>query len=171
MGSQYEFLSRYCLQEVLDDVEMSVEDSPTGFLPKLIQPCVVSVNKDDYTYYKIDAKYEGKDGYTLFKYFSFPILFITKLDMQEIVIKEGFEELIEHTWFCHNPQKHGVNYEPCGVCHPCMDVMSAGMGRRMTLRSKTRYYFRVRSRVKKLSRRYPKFFPFVRKWKRKLLKK
>ncbi len=162
LGSQYDFITRYCVQEGIDNIEMSVEDSPTGHLPKLIQSRVVEVNENKYLNYELDTKYVGTDVYTLFKYFRYPILFITKLDMQEIVIKEGFGDLMKHTWFCHNPQKHGVNYEPCGVCHPCMDVMSAGMGRRMTLRSKTRYYFRVRSRVKKLSQRYPKFFAFVK---------
>ncbi len=171
LGSQYDFITRYCVQEGLDDVEMSVEHSPTGHLHEVIQPRVVEVNKNGHTYYKVDAKYEGTDVYTLFKYFSYPILFMNKHDMQEIVIKEGFEELMYLTWFCHNPQRYGANYDPCGVCHPCIDVMTAGMGSRMPLRSKIRYYFRVRSRVNKLSRRYPKFFAFVRKWKRKLLKK
>ena len=170
LGSQYEFLANYCQQNGLDHLEISAEDGPAVILSKLLQHIVVQVNEGDYLNYELDVKHDGTDVYTLFKYFRYPILFITKLDMQEIVKKEGFEDLTELTWFCHNPQKQGMNYEPCGVCNPCIEVISAGMGRRIPLRSGIRYYFRIRSRVNKLSRKYPKFFAFVRQWK-KLLKR
>ncbi len=169
LGSQYEFLANYCLQEGLDHLEIAAEDGPAVILAKLLQSFVVQVNAGNYPNYELDVKYDGTDVYTLFKYFRYPILFTTKLEMQEIVTKEKLEDLMDLTWFCHNPQMRSANYEPCGVCNPCIEVISAGMGRRMPLRSKIRYYFRVRSRVKKLSRRYPKFFDFIRKWKRKLL--
>ncbi len=170
LGSQYEFLARYCLQEGIDHIEIAVEKGPAVLLFNVIQSFVIEVTKDNYINYEIDNKYAGTDIYSLLKYFRYPILFITKLDMQETVIKERFQDLMELTWFCHNPQKHGTNYEPCGVCNPCIEVMSSGMGRRMTLRSKIRYYFRCRARIKKLSRKYPNFFAFVRHWKKKLLK-
>ena len=195
LGIQYEFLARYCVQEGNDNIEMSIEDGPTvplitsqqSFVDKadqdndsnygltnvytLLQSFAIKIDQDNYSNYRLDAKYEGTDVYTLFKYFRYPILFITKLDMQDIAIKEEFEDLMELTWFCHHPLKRGNHYEPCGTCYPCRLIMEVGMRRRMPLRSKIRYYFRVRSRMEKLSRKYPKFFAFARKWKRKLLKK
>lgn len=170
LGFQNDFLARYCLQERLEYIEMSVEDSPVGLFHILIQSHSIEVNENGYTNYKIDSKYAGTDVYNLFKYFRYPILFITKLDMKGIAIKEEFEDLMDITWFCHDPQKHGTDYEGCGVCVPCIEVMSAGMENRMPLRSKIRYYFRVYPRIEKLSRRYPNFFAFSRRWKRKLLK-
>lgn len=169
LGTQYEFMARFCMQEGIDNVELSVENSPTGFLPKLIRSHVTEVNHDDHLYYKIDDNIENIKIYTLFKYFLFPILSITKLDMKDIAEKEGFIDLMELTWFCHNPRKYGDKYEPCGVCHPCIDVMAAGMGRRMPLRSKIRYYFRVHDRVMALLHKCPKLFTFVRKRKQQLV--
>ena len=170
LGTQYEFLTRFCVQEGIDNIEISVENSPSGFLPKIIRSRVIEVNHDDHLYYKLDDKYEGTEVYTLLKYYLFPILDITKLDMKEIAEKEGFIDLLELTWFCHNPQKHGDRYEPCGVCHPCTDVMASGMEERMPLRSKIRYYFRVHGRVKIFLSRHPAMYNFAKKCKRRLLK-
>lgn len=170
LGCQNDFLARYCLQEDMEHMEMSVEDSPVGLFHILIQSHSIKVNEGNYTNYEIDSKYTGTDVHTLFKYFRYPILFITKLDMQKIAIKEGFEDLMDLTWFCHNPQKYGTDYEGCGVCVPCIEVMSAGMENRMSLRSKIRYYFRIHLRIEKLSRIYPNLFAFFLLWKRKLLK-
>lgn len=171
LGVQYEFLARYCAQEGLEHLEIAVENGPAVILAKLLQSYVVKVNEEKYPNYEIDSKYDGTDVHTLLKYFRYPILFITKLDMQEIGIKEEFADIMELTWFCHNPQKYGASFQPCGVCNPCIGLMSAGMGSRMALRSKIRYYSRVRSRMEKLLQKYPNLFALVRQLKRKLLKK
>lgn len=169
LGLQYEFLARYCVQEGLDHLEIAVEKGPAVTITKLLESSVVKVNEDNYPNFELDSKYDGTDVYTLLKYFRYPILSITKLDMQEIAIKEEFADIMEITWFCHNPQKSGANSQPCGICNPCRGVMSAGMENRMPLRSKIRYYLSVRSRVEKLLRKYPNILALVRQWKRKLL--
>ena len=106
MGSQYDVHARYCAQEGLDNLEITAESGSAVILAKLLQSFVVKVNEENYPNYELDIKYEGTDVYALFKYFSYPILFITKLDMQEIVKKESFEDFMDITWFCHNPRKH-----------------------------------------------------------------
>jgi len=123
LGSQYDFLARFCWQESLDNVEMSVEASSTSSAGKLLNSYIIEVKEDNISYYQVDDSYEGTNAYILFRYYRFPILSITKLDIQKIVKKEGFDELMNLTLFCHNPRNQDSNYVPCGVCNPCIDVM------------------------------------------------
>jgi 7-cyano-7-deazaguanine synthase len=51
----------------------------------------------------------------LFKYWSFPVLHVTKAQMADIARENGFYDLLVQRWFCHRP----VLRKPCGRCHPC----------------------------------------------------
>jgi hypothetical protein len=53
---------------------------------------------------------------TIFRYFSFPTLHLTKSEMLAASRELGFEHIVRQTWFCHNP----IGGRPCGCCNPCM---------------------------------------------------
>lgn len=51
----------------------------------------------------------------LLKYWSFPVMHLTKEDMGQIAAQEGFLDLLRLRWFCHDP----VGEKACGRCRPC----------------------------------------------------
>lgn len=59
--------------------------------------------------------------------FRYPIFHLTKRDMENRAREGGFLDILEHTWFCHNP-KDG---QPCGECNPCHCTIEQGLGRRI----------------------------------------
>lgn len=68
-------------------------------------------------YYKLKPEV-GKDRYTLFKDYCFPVEVAerTKQQMVDDLKAWGAFDIAENTWFCHYPRKNG---EPCGFCKPC----------------------------------------------------
>jgi len=103
---QYQMLARYCKQERLDSVELSVLSSET------------------FEYFKSNT--------TIFKYFEFPILGLTKPQMAKVSKERGWTEYMNMTWFCRRPRKG----KACGICGPCSDAVIAGVGWRLPLRAR-----------------------------------
>ena len=66
----------------------------------------------------------------------FPLINITKAEMEIIAIENGFINILEKTWFCHFP-KFG---KPCGICFPCQLMMLNKLYNRMPLISRIRYH-------------------------------
>src|SRR5690606_27828699 len=64
----------------------------------------------------------------LFAAFRFPLVKLTKLEMAEIARDMAFEDLLELTWFCHQPTRVG---SPCGRCNPCKYTIKNGLQRRV----------------------------------------
>ena len=56
--------------------------------------------------------------------------------MQVTVRQEGFEELMNLTWFCRRPRP---GFRPCGVCYPCRYVLESGLERDFPLASRVRF--------------------------------
>jgi len=75
----------------------------------------------------VDEKFLDTDEYTIFGRFSFPILNLTKLDMNRLARERGWQEIMLQTWFCHRPVKD----KPCGRCNPCRYTVEEGMGFRI----------------------------------------
>lgn len=163
IGSQYEFIARFCDEIGINNMELSVEIG--GNSEKFLKPYLTQSETEKDIVYVIDSKYAGFDIHVLFKYFKLPIFYLSKMDMENIAINENFVDILDLTWFCHNPT---ANFKPCGVCTPCVDAMKRGMTRRMPISSQIRYYFRIRSRLRNLSWKYPKFYKFMRKWKKRI---
>jgi hypothetical protein len=51
----------------------------------------------------------------LFRYWSFPVLHLTKAQMRDLAQEHGFLDLLLQRWFCFTP----VAGRPCGLCRPC----------------------------------------------------
>ncbi len=73
----------------------------------------------------------------VFRYFEFPLLQMTKPEMEKAASKYGFGDILEATWFCHTPIS---GPRPCGVCKPCRYTIADGMGRRVGWRGMIRFY-------------------------------
>jgi hypothetical protein len=65
----------------------------------------------------------------MFKYFRFPIIEWSKLEMQTIAKQNNFHDIMEHTWFCHSPKSQ----QPCGICNPCRIAIKEGMWKSIPL--------------------------------------
>jgi hypothetical protein len=118
LGIQYEWLARLAKAENVD-LELSIhsEDKFTEFLGGRTV---------------VDAQGARRASPAaqnpVFKKFLFPLLGVSKLDMQEKGAAHGFSDIQEMTWFCHTPLLDG---EPCGFCNPCTFTREEGMGRRV----------------------------------------
>ncbi|MFD1037207.1 7-cyano-7-deazaguanine synthase [Virgibacillus byunsanensis] len=121
LGDQHDWLARYTDYMNIDGLEISVhvDDNAANFL------------KDDVELmegtYKL-KKNPSDPGLKLFARYHFPLLNMTKLDMEKAAKKSGFQHIMEQTWFCHNPKKDGT---ACGLCNPCNYTREEGLGRRV----------------------------------------
>lgn len=103
LGGQYVWLASLARQENLANLELCVHID------------------DQY------VKFLDDPDFSAFQIFSLPILQVSKLDMQDYAQKHGFSDLMELTWFCHEPKRG----RPCGLCNPCRYTREEGMGRRV----------------------------------------
>lgn len=124
LGGQYEWLARYTDSLGINDLELSVHVGGTveGFIKDDIE--LIQNEHDSFYILKDIPSYEDLN---LFGYFHFPLLGMTKLDMQEQSIASGFNHIMEETWFCHIP----INGQPCGMCNPCKQTRELGLGNRV----------------------------------------
>lgn len=120
LGIQYEWLAGFCKQNRISSFQMCIHwiDPIKGFA----EPMRGSVH------YHIPKKHGSTDEYALFRYFTFPIINLPKAEMDVISRKHGWSEIMEMTWFCHNPTAEG---EPCGDCSPCRYAIDNDMGWRV----------------------------------------
>ncbi len=57
----------------------------------------------------------GSPESALFRYWSFPVLHVTKPEMAEVAREHGFLDVLLQRWFCQSP----LLGRACGVCRPC----------------------------------------------------
>jgi len=74
-----------------------------------------------------------------FKSFAFPVIDISKTDMDDIAREKGWEEIMYLTNFCRRPPK----VKPCGVCGPCADAVIRGMGFRLPFWSRMKAHLLI----------------------------
>jgi hypothetical protein len=55
------------------------------------------------------------EGAELFRFWSFPLLEVSKAEMAERAAERGFLDLLRRRWFCFTP----LGNRPCGACRPC----------------------------------------------------
>lgn len=145
MGSQYEWLGRYAEENGINNFELCIhqDDKASFFLDNHVEKH--KDNNDD-CYHLKDSEV-GTD-LDLFKYYNFPILELTKTDMQEDARRHGFDAIMEETWFCFNPTWRST---PCGNCNPCKYTKEEGLGRRVPIGILAKYnrienlvYYRIK---------------------------
>ena len=128
IGSQYEWLARYCKQHGIDDMELCIhrDDQAHGVLA-MLAPSVEPQQVGDRTVLRIAAEGTPESEYALFGYFQFPVFRINKLEMAEIAREHDWMGLMNMTWFCHRPKRG----KPCGRCRPCLYAVAEGLGWRI----------------------------------------
>jgi hypothetical protein len=129
LGRQYDWLARYAKWRNLTDLELSVhvDDKAHYFLKGRVEQTPLGA-------YRLRPGVIG-DG-ELFTRFEFPILEYSKTQMRDLARNHGFIEILEKSWFCHQP-KNGV---PCGTCSPCIYTIKEGMAYRLPTKSMFRYH-------------------------------
>lgn len=143
LGDQYEWLARYAEQAGIRDLELSIhqDDKARKFVAHYV------TGEDAKEDFRLKEEHLHSD-LALFKYFRFPILNLTKLDMEHTAVKHDFLDIMNQTWFCHYPR----NGKPCGLCTPCSATIEEGLRRRLPLSSQLRYFihFTVKPPLRKL---------------------
>ncbi|MBN1332816.1 MAG: hypothetical protein JW971_03545 [Synergistales bacterium] len=133
LGIQYEWLARFAEHQQFEECEMALEKGPElAGLDLLLDGNIEfdSCHEPDGAWRIAEALLET--DLSLFRDFSFPILGITKSEMHQIAHEKGFSELMDLTWFCHNPWWN----RPCGICRPCSTVIKEGMHYRIPLKGR-----------------------------------
>lgn len=125
LGSQYEWLARLTYQERLSAFELGVEKRGSrvhGMLWGNVEP-VLGVGGRTF---RLKAEVSDPD-LELFRNFEFPVLHLTKSDLRQRAEARGWADLMNMTWFCHEPRAG----KPCGMCTPCMVALEEGFGERI----------------------------------------
>jgi hypothetical protein len=140
LGGQYEWLARLVQQYKIVGLELCIhlDDKAYGFIKEDVQ--LVESQKGQ-SYWTLVPAAENSN-LSIFQHYRFPVLKLTKLQMQAQAQQSGFLPIMEHTWFCFTP----VKGKPCGVCNPCRYTIEEGMGHRLPRQAINRYH------VKKLTR-------------------
>lgn len=126
MGSQYDWLARFCAQNGIDDMELCIHRDDKAHA--VVEPFVYEHrDPDGRPSWRLDRRHRGVDEYTVFGRFSFPLFATSKLEMEAVAAAEGWQELMDMTWFCHTP----AGGKPCGICAPCLYTIEEGLGRRI----------------------------------------
>lgn len=124
IGSQYDWLARFCMQQGISDLQLCIHKDDKAHA--VIADKVIRAANSDSTFI-MNAIYSDTDEYAVFKYFSFPLLNLTKVEMEEISRTRSWSEIMAKTWFCYNPKRG----QPCGVCYPCLYTLEEGLGWRI----------------------------------------
>lgn len=130
-GIQLNWMANFCAWKNIYGIEVSSHKHPK---PAPYQRIIFNdVENYDYTLNKDSI------AYPVAKWFSFPIVGLTKLDMLAYARKHNFVHILEKTWFCFKP----VRNKPCGLCHPCKVAIEQGrnikFARFRNLRKVSRY--------------------------------
>lgn len=133
IGDQYDWLARYADVYEAAPVEMAIHHG--GEIYEALKRCADSDELGRYV-----VRSDAEDMHTVFKYFRFPLLDITKGEMREEVANRGRLGIQELAWFCHLPR---ANDTPCGSCSACRQVLKGGMGYRIPFSQRIQGRFKL----------------------------
>ena len=126
IGSQYAWLPAFCKQHAIADMELGVHvDDKVQALLRLY--VMAFEHPAGYSSIRVDPRHAGYAEFRLFRYFSFPLFHIDKVEMGRQAEAEGWGAIMDMTWFCHTP----VRGAPCGFCAPCVYTIEEGLARRV----------------------------------------
>lgn len=135
LGEQYDWLARFVKQFDLAGLELCVhvDDKAHTFLRGHVVAIPGAGSRETW----VLRQEAAASDIALFAPFRFPVLTLTKTEMQRIAAERGFDHIMEQTWFCFTP----VRNRPCGVCNPCQYAIQEGMGHRMPRAARIRHFF------------------------------
>ena len=133
LGVQYEYLARYADEHKLNDLELGVEHG-RFFIYDLVTEFFEEDNSVSSSTMKL--RDDAPDDVLFLKYFSFPLINMSKKDMEKVSSERGFQHIMDMTWFCYRPI---ANKWPCGTCHPCELTIEPGLSHRIGWRGLWRH--------------------------------
>ena len=164
VGIQYDWAARFAHAEGLSEIEVSLIGG--GHMFHVFEPYLDRRDIENDVVCEIGKTFEGTDIYRVFKYFRFPLIFMTKKEMFEKAEHHGFMEFMLMTRFCHTPRSDG---SPCGVCIPCGIAIECGLGWRLSRGSRARFHLkRLYRKGRGILEHYPRVFVRGQKIARKL---
>lgn len=128
LARQYDWLARYAKSKNLTGLELSVERDEYEKQDGIDVSLLLRANVERTPSGSYRIKQGAAGDAELFARFEFPIREYTKVKMRDVAKHHGFLEILEKSWFCHEP----INGKPCGMCKPCVNVVAQGMGYRLT---------------------------------------
>jgi len=129
IGSQYEWLARFAKQWNITNLELCIELGKRA--PNTLVNLLSKYVGNDSRMKPLDKNNDA----SIFSFFRFPLLKMSKNDMKRIAAEKDFLDILEKTWFCHKPWHN----KPCGICVPCDLVIKEGFGYRMPKISRLRH--------------------------------
>jgi len=142
LGTQYPVLAKFALMHGLNDVELSIAMTDTWTSRHLRDACIRVDDPIIGEYRVLKPDTDSDAPISLFRYFTFPTLHISKEDMMRVSRENDMLDILDKSWFCHTP----YNGKPCGVCSPCLLAVDEGMNFRLPLIA------RIRSKAPRLSK-------------------
>lgn len=122
LGGQYRYLGTF--SKMYPGIELSVHNDDKAIMVIKKYGALRKVRDETIgEYYVIDESSAHNDFITLFENYNFPLVGYTKKKMKEEYIANGFEEVMNRTWFCHTP----IGGKPCGKCMACKGTIEQGM--------------------------------------------
>ncbi len=128
LARQYDWLARYAKSRNLTALELSIERDTFEKQDGIDVSLLLKANVERTPSGSFRIKRGASGGAELFGRFEFPIREYTKVTMRDSAKRHGFLEILEMSWFCHEP----INGKSCGMCKPCVNVVAQGMGYRLT---------------------------------------
>jgi hypothetical protein len=125
IGSQYDWLARFCKQEGIADMELCIHRDDKAHA--ILTPFLHENPMVNHTLCPTVSGKASEPEYTLFRYFRFPLLGLSKVEMAALSREQHWTVLMNITWFCHRPKRG----KPCGMCNPCLYTLAEGLGHRI----------------------------------------
>ena len=135
-GAQYTWLAEFAKMHGIYDMEMSIAANDGRVYVHLENVCEIAEDPILGEYYQLSSEIGEDSPYSMFRYFRFPTMMYTKLDMKRIAEENGVIDILKKSWFCYTP----IKGKPCGQCNPCRCAMEQGMSFRLPWQSKIRYH-------------------------------
>ncbi|MFC0336451.1 Queuosine biosynthesis protein QueC [Kushneria avicenniae] len=141
LGSQYDWLARYASSKGINHLELSVHVDDKAY--HFLEGRVVATGNGSWTF---DDRAEGDEA--IFRFFDFPLLQISKMQMKAEAERHGFIKALEKSWFCYSP----IDQAPCGLCNPCRYTIEEGMEYRLPEKALRRHRTRHLRRLARAPR-------------------
>jgi hypothetical protein len=132
LGMQYEWLARFAKSLSVHALELGVLGEGHWF--SIVRQHIKSKQGPLTRTYALRP--DAPQNIHFLRYFEFPILDVSKGEMERIAKERGFYPILEMSWFCFEPLKG----RPCGTCNPCKYAIEGGMARRIGWHGLSRYY-------------------------------
>ncbi|RDZ27233.1 hypothetical protein [Lysobacter silvisoli] len=126
IGDQYAWLPAFCERHAIADMELGVHVDDK--VQALLRPYATEfVHAGGYRSMRVDPRHAGGAEFALFGGFGFPLFHIDKLGIARQAAAEGWDAIMDMTWFCHRP----LRGRPCGLCAPCVYTIEEGLAHRV----------------------------------------